>query len=115
MHKGFACSLLLFLRTWDPVLPQRMHSVLEICRLTSSVPSRKRYVLDTFQDADDVISAWQVMRDPVVASDGHTYEREAIEAWLRRDHRKSPMTNETLSSTALVPNHNLRSQIGSWT
>jgi hypothetical protein len=35
----------------------------------------------------------EVMRDPVIAADGHTYEREAIENWLRRGHRTSPQIN----------------------
>lgn len=29
------------------------------------------------------------MRDPVIAADGHTYDREAIEMWLR-NHDTSP-------------------------
>jgi hypothetical protein len=37
------------------------------------------------------------MRDPVIAADGHTYEQEAIEAWLR-SHNTSPMTNAQLSN-----------------
>lgn len=35
------------------------------------------------------------MVDPVFAADGHTYEREAIEAWLQA-HSTSPMTNLSL-------------------
>merc|ERR1712146_346013 len=31
----------------------------------------------------------ELMRDPVFTADGQTYEREAIEAWLR-DHDTSP-------------------------
>jgi hypothetical protein len=50
------------------------------------------------------------MRDPVVAADGNTYEREAIEAWLRT-HDTSPMTNQQLPHKALVPNLALRSSI----
>lgn len=44
-----------------------------------------------------------VMRDPVIASDGFTYERSAIEGWLRKSNI-SPMTNLTLPNTSLVPN-----------
>ena len=50
------------------------------------------------------------MRDPVVCSDGHSYERANIERWLRSSNR-SPKTNATLSSRALFPNHALRSTI----
>lgn len=52
----------------------------------------------------------QVMVEPVVASDGHTYEKIAIEKWLQ--HRgTSPMTNLTLSNHALMPNYCVRSAI----
>jgi hypothetical protein len=39
----------------------------------------------------------------VVAADGFTYERSAIENWLE-SHDHSPMTNEKLSHTNLNPN-----------
>lgn len=54
-----------------------------------------------------------VMEDPVVAADGHTYERAAIEQWIRRSPR-SPMTNEQLGSAALIPNIALRKAIAEW-
>ena len=41
--------------------------------------------------------------DPVVAADGNTYERQAIEIWLF-DHTKSPLTNLKLENTNLTPN-----------
>merc|ERR1712154_122359 len=50
------------------------------------------------------------MEDPVICCDGHTYEREAIELWLRNNSR-SPKTNQPLPSRDLVPNHALRSSI----
>ena len=54
----------------------------------------------------------EVMRDPVVLSDGHTYERTAIETWLKKLGRTtSPMTGAPLESTALTPNFTLRSMI----
>ena len=50
-----------------------------------------------------------IMRDPVVAIDGHTYERKYIEQWLRiTPSPKSPMTGSELRETALIPNHALR-------
>jgi hypothetical protein len=54
----------------------------------------------------------EVMEDPVVAADGHTYEREAIETWFRR-RNTSPMTNQVIAPN-LFPNFNLRSQIAAW-
>ena len=49
------------------------------------------------------------MSDPVVALDGHTYERRAIEQWFARGRLTSPVTNLRLPSVALVPNHALKS------
>ncbi|CAF4842350.1 unnamed protein product, partial [Rotaria magnacalcarata] len=43
-------------------------------------------------------------QDPVVLSDGFTYERAAIQQWLDTGHTRSPMTNIELASVALVPN-----------
>ena len=52
----------------------------------------------------------EVMRDPVLAGDGHSYEREAIERWLV-GHRTSPLTGRVMPSNALLPNHRLRALI----
>lgn len=52
----------------------------------------------------------KVMIDPVMASDGHTYEREAIEQWLQT-HDTSPKTNEKLEDKKLNSNHYVRSDI----
>jgi len=54
--------------------------------------------------------SFELMLDPVMCSDGHTYERAAIEDWLS-SHTTSPKTNEELQTTALFPNHNLRAAI----
>ena len=32
------------------------------------------------------------MQDPVLAADGFSYEREAIEDWFAKGHRTSPKT-----------------------
>ena len=56
----------------------------------------------------------EAMREPVVAPDGFTYERTAIEKWLCTSQLKSvksPMTGETMESNRLTPNHVLRSMI----
>ena len=74
-----------------------------------------------------------VMKDPVICSDGHTYEvqtrgqlwkpsldpsthqhislqRYAITKWLS-GHSTSPKTNLILKGKALIPNHGLRAAI----
>ena len=51
----------------------------------------------------------QIMADPVMDANGHTYEREAIEKWFRDCHNTSPNTNDVLENQRLVPNHIVRS------
>ena len=54
-----------------------------------------------------------LMADPVVASDGFTYERDAIEQWLA-GHDVSPVTNVPLDHKHLTPNVMARQQIAAW-
>lgn len=51
-----------------------------------------------------------IMRDPVIASDGHTYERSAITRWIQ-EHGKSPQTNQYMRVRDLVPNRAIRTLI----
>ena len=53
------------------------------------------------------------MQDPVIASDGHTYERTGITRWLERS-ANSPMTGKQMPDKRLVPNHTMKSQIEQW-
>lgn len=46
----------------------------------------------------------QLFKDPVIASDGYTYEREAMQQWLSTGHNRSPVTNEQLENTKLISN-----------
>ena len=55
-----------------------------------------------------------VMTDPVIADDGHTYERSFILEWLRPGRMRSPITNLMLPSRTVRPNIALRSTISSW-
>lgn len=48
------------------------------------------------------------MKEPVVAADGHTYERAAIEKWLMVSDL-SPVTKFPLPHKALTPNFILAS------
>ena len=51
---------------------------------------------------------YDIFKEPVVLSDGHTYEKEAIVTWLK--HKSvSPMTNLQLSSKSYVPNQFIKS------
>ena len=49
--------------------------------------------------------------DPVVTTDGHSYERANITEWMANGHVTSPFTNTTLSTSSLISNHNLRNII----
>ncbi|EOD06407.1 hypothetical protein EMIHUDRAFT_219298 [Emiliania huxleyi CCMP1516] len=55
----------------------------------------------------------ELMSDPVMAADGHSYERSAIKRWLATKST-SPMTGEALVHSFLAPNHTLRRQIREW-
>lgn len=52
----------------------------------------------------------KLMRDPVICEDGHTYERESITHWFQLN-QTSPLTNNVVSTTTLIPNHALRNII----
>ena len=52
----------------------------------------------------------EVMLEPVITSDGHSYDRNSIARWLeKRD--TSPITGEKLAQKKLTLNHSLRSSI----
>ena len=50
------------------------------------------------------------MVNPVSDENGHTFEKNAIEAWLKK-HQTSPITNLPYKSYNLVPNRSLRDAI----
>lgn len=52
----------------------------------------------------------QCMHDPVVLSDGHSYERRHILRWLQ-DHNTSPVSGLKLKQKCVFPNHALRNAI----
>ena len=55
----------------------------------------------------------EVMSDPVVAPDGHTYERSNIKEWLS-SHTNSPMTGSAMPIPVnFIPNRTLKSMIAS--
>ncbi len=55
----------------------------------------------------------EVMKHPVIAEDGVTYEKDAISTWLK-NHSTSPMTRERISATKLIPNIALKQLIDQW-
>jgi hypothetical protein len=76
-------------------------------RLTAAADGMRVAVPDSFR----CHITQDVMVDPVIVTEtGHTYERSAIEQWLRT-HNTDPFTNMQLSSNNLIPNHSLRASI----
>jgi hypothetical protein len=55
-----------------------------------------------------------LMRDPVTAPTGITYDRESIEAWLDTGRATCPVTHAPLRHDDLVPNHATRRLIQAW-
>tara|TARA_Y100000389_G_scaffold785_1_gene825 strand:+ start:2299 stop:2979 length:681 start_codon:yes stop_codon:yes gene_type:complete len=54
-----------------------------------------------------------LMQDPVVAADGHSYERCYITRWLA-SKTVSPKNNTPLASAEVFSNYNLRTAIAQW-
>lgn len=52
----------------------------------------------------------QIMTDPVLTTDGHVYERNAIQQWLQT-HNTSPITKAVVSTEILIPCFALKSLI----
>ena len=48
-----------------------------------------------------------LMTDPVILADGYSYERAAIEAWIK-DYDTSPVTGAKLGHKDVIPNISLR-------
>ena len=57
----------------------------------------------------------KVMYDPVmVVESGNSYERRAIEKWFAEGRKTDPLSNMSLETMAVVPNHALRRLINSF-
>ena len=55
----------------------------------------------------------ECVQDPVMASDGHTYKRRAIEAHMLHSHG-NPKTGLPLPNGNLYPNNEKRTEINEW-
>ena len=55
----------------------------------------------------------ELMLDPVLCADGHSYERASIQEWLE-NHDTSPLTGLALEHKWLVANHALRKVAEEW-
>lgn len=52
----------------------------------------------------------ELYKDPVLADDGNTYERDAITQWIIR-HGTSPRTKKTLRLNQLIPNNTIKNSV----
>jgi hypothetical protein len=55
----------------------------------------------------------EIIAEPVIAADGHTYERSSISRWLQRKGT-SPKTGEVMEHAELRPNTMVREAIQEW-
>ncbi|KAJ8476286.1 hypothetical protein OPV22_020013 [Ensete ventricosum] len=57
----------------------------------------------------------ELMKDPVTASTGITYDRQSIDTWLEMGNVTCPVTNQELrNADGLLPNHAIRKMIQDW-
>ncbi|XP_072992924.1 U-box domain-containing protein 21-like [Typha latifolia] len=56
----------------------------------------------------------ELMKDPVTATSGITYDRQSIEAWLDTGRATCPVTSHELKIEDLTPNHSIRRMIQDW-
>mmetsp|Transcript_55447 Transcript_55447/g.120873 ORF Transcript_55447/g.120873 Transcript_55447/m.120873 type:complete len:328 (-) Transcript_55447:80-1063(-) len=85
---------------------EKVHSAPRLASVEAAAEAAAEESLDTLdallQECMCPISR-SLLRDPVMAADGHTYEREAIIRWLTR-HNTSPMTGLPVPNRIIVPN-----------
>lgn len=53
----------------------------------------------------------ELMENPVIAEDGYSYEKEAIQRWMREHRNQSPMTRQVMDPNKLIDNRNLKDAI----
>jgi hypothetical protein len=98
--------------------PEASEPTEEVPGPTEEVPEPTEEVLDLDAEAPRsyiCVISHTLMKDPVMAMDHYTYEREAIEAWIAKavdtkTQLRSPMTNLPMTD-ALLPNLAIKSSI----
>ena len=83
----------------------RIMSSSRLARSSNSQPTTAAN--DTIIESITCPITGDIMRDPVQGTDGHTYERSAIEEWLRRNPT-SPQTREPMQISTLKVNASIR-------
>ena len=92
-------------------------------RLVPEIPLLRRGSKQQQQAAEEEVAvpahfvcpiSLDLMRDPVTAPTGITYDRESVEGWLARGGARCPVTGRPLRLADLVPNHATRRMIQDW-
>ncbi|KAM5565133.1 putative E3 ubiquitin-protein ligase LIN-1 [Rosa sericea] len=82
-----------------------------------SLPSSERMTTKSRPPKDFVCPiTGQIFIDPVTLETGQTYERKAIQEWLKRGNTTCPITRQPISTTTQLPktNYVLKRLITSW-
>ena len=79
----------------------------EVARLKEILKAQHREIPDAYVCPISL----EPMEDPVLAADGHSYERREIARHFDLGRRTSPMTGAPLPHTQLMPNHALKKAI----
>lgn len=85
----------------------------EMDRVSSSHSPKPTIRTTREQDLVDAFScpiSNSLMKDPVIAPDGYSYERSRIVRWIHQK-RSSPMTGKRFPYPVIIPNHTLRHAI----
>ena len=108
-------------------IPKQLLQLMQQCVETSSETSFSVLVVSLQSVYEDQVNSFKekkkaipdgflcpitqdIMKDPVILADGHSYERKAITDWLSRSNR-SPLTNEVISTSIMIDNRALKAAI----
>jgi TPR repeat protein len=72
--------------------------------------NNKKITVDVPHDFICVISH-DIMHDPVILSDGHSYERNCVIEWFNLNKNISPKTGAQLANKHIIPNYTLKGVI----
>lgn len=103
-------------KSWLDICSFHSESEEEVSQSSVSVPLSEKLTTRTRPPKDFVCPiTGQLFSDPVTLETGQTYERRAIQEWLKRGNTTCPITRQPLSATTLPKtNYVLKRLITSW-
>ncbi|KAI3419492.1 RING-type E3 ubiquitin transferase [Psidium guajava] len=78
------------------------------------ISSSSQMILTNVPDEFRCPISLDLMRDPVIVSSGHTYDRTSIAQWINSGHHTCPKSGQRLIHMALIPNYALKSLVHQW-